>query len=260
MLLSRFFLFGFVVLQYAQFELCESATKDSDVAGLLPINGSPARIRARLRGGHPRVSGHPTRKVICPSNKKKCRQKTTAQRAELNIRRPRKHRKQNRKSKKRRSCCKKLFKKCTRKRNKRCKKNDTCLIEFSRKCRAKYEKCKKGSNNRPRSCRRKSPNPSNQFPTVKSTLPTPATTPPAKKGRDDICTKPDDCEPGLCCARHKHVKLCKPLLNVDQVCTRVFPKKRRSADMYERCPCQSGLTCAQSELRHHTCQAVTPVT
>ncbi|XP_069835180.1 dickkopf-related protein 1 [Dendropsophus ebraccatus] len=84
------------------------------------------------------------------------------------------------------------------------------------------------------------------------------------KGRDgDVCLRSSDCGPGLCCARHFWSKICKPVLEEGQVCTKHRRKGSHGLEIFQRCHCGAGLSCklqkgefttAPKTSRLHTCQ------
>ncbi|XP_063819785.1 dickkopf-related protein 1 [Pseudophryne corroboree] len=84
------------------------------------------------------------------------------------------------------------------------------------------------------------------------------------KGRDgDVCLRSSDCGPGLCCARHFWSKICKPVLEEGQVCTKHRRKGTHGLEIFQRCHCGLGLSCklqrgefttVPKTSRLHTCQ------
>ncbi|XP_073451275.1 dickkopf-related protein 1 [Aquarana catesbeiana] len=84
------------------------------------------------------------------------------------------------------------------------------------------------------------------------------------KGRDgDVCLRSSDCGPGLCCARHFWSKICKPVLEEGQVCTKHRRKGSHGLEIFQRCHCGAGLSCklqkgefttVPKSSRLHTCQ------
>uniref|UniRef100_A0A672V9W2 Dickkopf WNT signaling pathway inhibitor 1 n=1 Tax=Strigops habroptila TaxID=2489341 RepID=A0A672V9W2_STRHB len=77
----------------------------------------------------------------------------------------------------------------------------------------------------------------------------------------DFCLRSSDCAAGLCCARHFWSKICKPVLQEGQVCTRHRRKGTHGLEIFQRCQCAEGLVCRlQREhgpadaSRLHTCQ------
>ncbi|XP_042195941.1 dickkopf-related protein 2 isoform X2 [Callorhinchus milii] len=88
------------------------------------------------------------------------------------------------------------------------------------------------------------------------------TSPSATKGLEgDPCLRSSDCLSGFCCSRHLWSKMCKPLLQEDEVCTKHRRKGARVLEIYERCNCEKGLTCqtlqdpgAAIKARLSTCQ------
>ncbi|XP_070544674.1 dickkopf-related protein 2-like [Ptychodera flava] len=70
------------------------------------------------------------------------------------------------------------------------------------------------------------------------------------------CNHKNDCMPGLCCAHHFWRRICKRILDEDDVCTKPS-KRQRHLPAFERCPCGEGLSCKRDpsgESRLHTCQ------
>ncbi|KAK7910046.1 hypothetical protein WMY93_014730 [Mugilogobius chulae] len=66
----------------------------------------------------------------------------------------------------------------------------------------------------------------------------------AGKGQvGDPCLRSTDCSDGLCCARHFWTRICKPVLQEGQVCTRHRRKGAHGLELFQRCPCGDGLTC-----------------
>ncbi|XP_068443557.1 dickkopf-related protein 2-like [Clinocottus analis] len=60
----------------------------------------------------------------------------------------------------------------------------------------------------------------------------------------DPCLRSPDCSPGLCCARHFWTRICKPVLQGGQVCTRHRRRKGTPGlELFQRCPCGAGLGC-----------------
>ncbi|KAG9484976.1 hypothetical protein GDO78_008204 [Eleutherodactylus coqui] len=84
------------------------------------------------------------------------------------------------------------------------------------------------------------------------------------KGRDgDVCLRSSDCGPGLCCARHFWSKICKPVLEEGQVCTKHRRKGTHGLEIFQRCHCGAGMSCKLQKgefttvpktSRLHTCQ------
>ncbi|XP_071510225.1 dickkopf-related protein 2-like [Diadema antillarum] len=77
-----------------------------------------------------------------------------------------------------------------------------------------------------------------------------------KRHRGESCGSSEECDTGLCCAQHLWSRICKPMLEEGDVCTK---KRDRLTDMFQRCECQDGLSCKRSpstERRLHVCQAV----
>ncbi|XP_077999686.1 dickkopf-related protein 1-like [Glandiceps talaboti] len=69
------------------------------------------------------------------------------------------------------------------------------------------------------------------------------------------CRHENDCMTGLCCANHFWAKICKRILDEDDVCTK--DNKRQRLPSFDRCPCQDGLVCKREpsgQTRLHTCQ------
>ncbi|XP_072314802.1 dickkopf-related protein 2-like [Eucyclogobius newberryi] len=76
-----------------------------------------------------------------------------------------------------------------------------------------------------------------------------------KRGRADMkavagkgqvgepCLRSTDCSDGLCCARHFWTRICKPVLQEGQVCTKHRRKGTHGLELFQRCPCGDGLTC-----------------
>ncbi|XP_024143530.1 dickkopf-related protein 2 [Oryzias melastigma] len=59
----------------------------------------------------------------------------------------------------------------------------------------------------------------------------------------DPCLRSSDCSGGLCCARHFWTRICKPLLQEGQVCTRQRRKGHAGLELFQRCSCGGGLGC-----------------
>ncbi|XP_068569209.1 dickkopf-related protein 2-like [Cebidichthys violaceus] len=59
----------------------------------------------------------------------------------------------------------------------------------------------------------------------------------------DPCLRSPDCSDGLCCARHFWTRICKPVLQEGQVCTRHRRKGNHGLELFQRCPCGGGLGC-----------------
>lgn len=59
----------------------------------------------------------------------------------------------------------------------------------------------------------------------------------------DPCLRSSDCSDGLCCARHFWTRICKPVLREGQVCTRHRRKGNHGLELFQRCPCDDGLSC-----------------
>ncbi|KAM3836137.1 dickkopf-related protein 2-like [Diretmus argenteus] len=65
---------------------------------------------------------------------------------------------------------------------------------------------------------------------------------PSVKGQvGDPCLRTSDCSEGLCCARHFWARICKPVLQEGQVCTR--HRRKGSLELFQRCQCGDGLSC-----------------
>nr|XP_061810842.1 dickkopf-related protein 2-like [Nerophis lumbriciformis] len=63
----------------------------------------------------------------------------------------------------------------------------------------------------------------------------------AGKGQvGDPCLSAVDCSDGLCCARHFWTRICKPVLQEGQICSR---RRGRAPELFQRCPCGRGLAC-----------------
>ncbi|KAL4640468.1 dickkopf-related protein 2 [Arapaima gigas] len=85
---------------------------------------------------------------------------------------------------------------------------------------------------------------------------------PAVKGHEgDPCLRSSDCSAGNCCARHFWTKICKPVLQLGEVCTRQRRKGTHSLELFQRCDCARGLSCKVwgdatpgSKSRLHVCQ------
>lgn len=74
-----------------------------------------------------------------------------------------------------------------------------------------------------------------------------------KKQRGEDCTSANDCQEGLCCARHLFSRVCMPMLDEGDLCTK---KKDRISELYQRCECKSGLSCKRIpniNTRLHAC-------
>nr|XP_005989421.2 PREDICTED: dickkopf-related protein 2-like [Latimeria chalumnae] len=93
-------------------------------------------------------------------------------------------------------------------------------------------------------------------------LSNPQANPPKMKGHEgDTCYRSSDCAQGFCCSRYLWSKICKPLLQEGEVCTRQKRKGMHRLQIYERCDCAGGLTCRVSKRvpvhekpRLNTCQ------
>lgn len=59
----------------------------------------------------------------------------------------------------------------------------------------------------------------------------------------DPCLRSSDCSEGLCCARHFWTRICKPVLREGQVCTQHRRKGNHGLELFQRCPCDDGLSC-----------------
>uniref|UniRef100_A0A3P8TSV1 Dickkopf N-terminal cysteine-rich domain-containing protein n=1 Tax=Amphiprion percula TaxID=161767 RepID=A0A3P8TSV1_AMPPE len=59
----------------------------------------------------------------------------------------------------------------------------------------------------------------------------------------DPCLRSSDCPDSSCCARHFWARICKPVLQEGQVCTRHRHKGTRGLELFQRCSCGDGLTC-----------------
>ncbi|XP_047242833.1 dickkopf-related protein 2-like [Girardinichthys multiradiatus] len=57
------------------------------------------------------------------------------------------------------------------------------------------------------------------------------------------CLRSSDCSDSLCCARHFWTRICKPVLQEGQVCTRQRRKGHQGSELFQRCSCGEGLTC-----------------
>ncbi|XP_048362096.1 dickkopf-related protein 1 [Sphaerodactylus townsendi] len=82
------------------------------------------------------------------------------------------------------------------------------------------------------------------------------------KGQEGaVCLRSSDCATGLCCARHFWSKICKPVLQEGQVCTKHRKKGSHGLEIFQRCYCADGLVCrlqrdhsTSNTSRLHTCQ------
>uniref|UniRef100_A0A3B3CRJ7 Dickkopf-related protein 2-like n=1 Tax=Oryzias melastigma TaxID=30732 RepID=A0A3B3CRJ7_ORYME len=76
----------------------------------------------------------------------------------------------------------------------------------------------------------------------------------------DPCLRSSDCSGGLCCARHFWTRICKPLLQEGQVCTRQRRKGHAGLELFQRCSCGGGLGCRVMQdppsTRLHVCQKI----
>ncbi|XP_006629965.1 dickkopf-related protein 2 [Lepisosteus oculatus] len=87
---------------------------------------------------------------------------------------------------------------------------------------------------------------------------------PHVKGHEgDRCLRSSDCVEGYCCARHFWTKICKPVLQLGEVCTRHRKKGTHGLEIFQRCECAKGLSCkiwkdatSSSKSRLHMCQKV----
>ncbi|KAM9836861.1 dickkopf-related protein 2-like [Aulostomus maculatus] len=59
----------------------------------------------------------------------------------------------------------------------------------------------------------------------------------------DPCIRSSDCSDTLCCARHFWTRICKPVLQEGQVCSRHRRKGNHGLELFQRCPCGNGLSC-----------------
>ncbi|KAM3590164.1 uncharacterized protein V6R79_004949 [Siganus canaliculatus] len=81
----------------------------------------------------------------------------------------------------------------------------------------------------------------------------------AKGQVGDPCLRSSDCSDALCCARHFWTRICKPVLQEGQVCTRHRRKGSHGLELFQRCPCADGLGCrALREGPAHQPQAPAP--
>uniref|UniRef100_A0A8C5PE86 Dickkopf N-terminal cysteine-rich domain-containing protein n=1 Tax=Leptobrachium leishanense TaxID=445787 RepID=A0A8C5PE86_9ANUR len=84
------------------------------------------------------------------------------------------------------------------------------------------------------------------------------------RGNDgSVCLRSSDCAQGLCCARHFWSKICKPVLEEGQVCTKERRKGSHGLEIFQRCHCGTSLSCklqkgefttVPKSSRLHTCQ------
>ncbi|CAL8325960.1 unnamed protein product [Lota lota] len=66
---------------------------------------------------------------------------------------------------------------------------------------------------------------------------------PSVRGQvGDMCLRSTDCSQGLCCARHFWNRMCKPVLQEGQVCTR-HRRKVQHLEIFQRCQCGEALSC-----------------
>ncbi|XP_078521494.1 dickkopf-related protein 4 [Lissotriton helveticus] len=60
----------------------------------------------------------------------------------------------------------------------------------------------------------------------------------------ESCLRTQDCDTGLCCARHFWTKICKVVLHEGQVCSgRKHKDPAQRPEIFQRCDCGPGLTC-----------------
>lgn len=57
------------------------------------------------------------------------------------------------------------------------------------------------------------------------------------------CLRSAHCAGGLCCARHFWTRICKPVLQEGQVCSRRRQRQDGGLELFQRCPCGHGLGC-----------------
>ncbi|XP_051560178.1 dickkopf-related protein 2-like [Myxocyprinus asiaticus] len=84
------------------------------------------------------------------------------------------------------------------------------------------------------------------------------------KGHEgDPCLRSSDCSEGYCCARHFWTKICKPVLQQGEVCTKQRKKGLHNLEIFQRCDCAKGLACkvwkdatSFSRSRLHVCQRI----
>ncbi|MBN3303139.1 dickkopf-related protein 2 [Amia ocellicauda] len=87
---------------------------------------------------------------------------------------------------------------------------------------------------------------------------------PQVKGHEgDPCLRSSDCTDGYCCARHFWTKICKPVLQLGEVCTKQRKKGSHGLEIFQRCDCAKGLSCKvwkdatpSSKSRLHVCQRI----
>ncbi|XP_039615149.1 dickkopf-related protein 2 [Polypterus senegalus] len=87
---------------------------------------------------------------------------------------------------------------------------------------------------------------------------------PHVKGHEgDSCLRSSDCAEGFCCARHFWTKICKPVLQQGEVCTKQRKKGSHGLEIFQRCDCAKGLSCkiwkdatSSSKSRLHVCQKI----
>lgn len=79
----------------------------------------------------------------------------------------------------------------------------------------------------------------------------------------DPCLRSSDCSEGYCCARHFWTKICKPVLQQGEVCTKQRKKGSHGLEIFQRCDCAKGLSCkvwkdatSSSKSRLHMCQKI----
>ncbi|XP_052517286.1 dickkopf-related protein 4-like [Budorcas taxicolor] len=78
------------------------------------------------------------------------------------------------------------------------------------------------------------------------------TPPHGKPPKRRRCFTSLDCGPGLCCVRHFAIKLCKPLLQEGQVCSRRRYNFDPILEVFHHCKCKAGLVC-RSQVAHRHC-------
>ncbi|XP_058864709.1 dickkopf-related protein 4-like isoform X1 [Acipenser ruthenus] len=60
----------------------------------------------------------------------------------------------------------------------------------------------------------------------------------------ESCLRTSDCAVGLCCARHFWEKICKPMPQEGEVCSKRGRKETpMGRELFQRCDCTAGLTC-----------------
>ncbi|TRY66227.1 hypothetical protein DNTS_006067 [Danionella cerebrum] len=79
----------------------------------------------------------------------------------------------------------------------------------------------------------------------------------------DPCLRSSDCTEGYCCARHFWTKICKPVLQQGEVCTKQRKKGSHGLEIFQRCDCAKGLACkvwkdatSFSKSRLNVCQKI----